>query len=367
MWKKTHMKFLTQTDFDNKLILKTLENYDSSNLKKEDAKILKNILNDFYHDDYSLLDTQEFQFLKKNPNEIWAEYLLNRYKFDFYENNPEKPDFPLYLILEPVSICNLRCPFCHQVDEKFTKNKSMMGMMDVDLFKKIIDDAQEGGTKAITLTCRGEPTLHPHLGEMLEYCKDKFIEFKMNTNATKLTEKLIHQILKSELSDIVFSVDSYYKEEFESLRVGANFEEVLSNIKKFKEIKEKFYPNSRCVTRISGVQVSDKQNPKKFQEFWEQYVDFVVMVKMLTRWDLYKNSKDQMRDVPCHYLGRSLSIYFDGTVIPCDMDYQGVLALGSLKELTIQEVWNGKKHQELFLAHRNGKRDSIFPCDRCPA
>ena len=47
------------------------------------------------------------------------------------------PDFPLYLILEPVSSCNLRCPFCMQVDEKFTSNKDMMGMMELELFKKI--------------------------------------------------------------------------------------------------------------------------------------------------------------------------------------------------------------------------------------
>ena len=46
---------------------------------------------------------------------------------------------------------------------------------------------------------------------MLEYCSGKFIEFKMNTNATKLNEKLIHQILKSGMTDLVFSVDSYYK------------------------------------------------------------------------------------------------------------------------------------------------------------
>lgn len=367
MWRKKHIKFLTGLDFDKELLINTLKNYDEKNLESEDKSILKNILMNFERDDFSLLTTQEIQFLQKNPKEDWLPYLIHRHKFMFYENNPEKPDFPLYLILEPVSICNLRCPFCHQVDEKLTKNKSMMGMMDVALFKKIIDEAHECGTKAITLTCRGEPTLHPHLGEMLEYCKGKFIEFKMNTNATKLTEKLIHQILKSDLSDIVFSVDSYYKEEFESLRVGANFEEVVNNIKKFKEIKEEFYPNSRCITRVSGVHVSDKQDPEKFKEFWQPYVDFVVMVRMLPKWNIYTNSKDEMRDAPCHYLGRSLSIYFDGSVNPCDMDYLGKLSFGSLKEMTIQDIWNSKKHQELFLAHRNGKRDLYNPCDRCPA
>ena len=42
---------------------------------------------------------------------------------------------------------------------------------DFSLFKKIIDECETGGTKAITLASRGEPTLHPQLGEMLDYVK----------------------------------------------------------------------------------------------------------------------------------------------------------------------------------------------------
>ena len=35
-----------------------------------------------------------------------------------------------------------------------------------DHFMRIIDEAHHGGTKAITLASRGEPTLHPQFGEM---------------------------------------------------------------------------------------------------------------------------------------------------------------------------------------------------------
>jgi radical SAM protein with 4Fe4S-binding SPASM domain len=201
---------------------------------------------------------------------------------------------------------------------------------------------------------------------MLEYCSGKFIEIKMNTNATVLNERMCHKILKSGLTDLVFSVDSYYKEEFESLRVNANFEKVVSNVKKFKEIKEEFYPNSSCVTRASGVQVSDKQNLEKFEEFWKEMVDFVVMVRMIERWDLYSNTTDMAATSPCHYLGRNLSIYFDGSVNPCDIDYQGKLNLGSLNRSTISELWNDKKYKDLFNAHKDNSRINLYPCDRCP-
>ena len=74
-----------------------------------------------------------------------------------------------------------------------------------------------------------------------------------------------------------------------------------------------------------------------------------------------------MSQKPCHYLGRSLSIYYDGSVIPCDMDYKGELTLGSLKNSSIKELWNSKKYRNLFEVHRDNRRSEIFPCDRCPA
>ena len=206
MWKKRHITFLTQTDIDPTKLISVLKQSYSYFTSDNDKKILDTILKDFENKNFSLLNTQEIQYLTRNSQENWAKYLIHRHKFNFYEDSHVLPDFPLYLILEPVSACNLRCPFCHQIDEKFTSNKQMMGMMKLELFKKIIDEAVNSGTEAITLTCRGEPTLHPQLGDMLEYCSGKFIEFKMNTNATKLNEKLIHQILKSGMTDLVFSV-----------------------------------------------------------------------------------------------------------------------------------------------------------------
>jgi len=363
-WKKKHMTFLTENNIDHHKIIDILKkNYDT--IDEKDKKIIDVILEDFQNNDFSLLNTQEIQYLKKNPSQIWGKYLVHRQKFNYLENNQSLPDFPIYLIIEPVSACNLRCPFCHQVDENFTSNKQMMGNMNFELFKKIIDEASEKGTNAITLTCRGEPTLHPQIGEMIEYCSGKFLELKMNTNATRLNEKLIHQILKSGMTDLVFSVDSYFKEEFESLRVGANFENVLNNIKKFKEIREKFYPNSSCITRASGVNVG-KQDPKKFKEFWEKYVDYVVMVKMLERWDIYNNPLEKMGKGSCHYLGRSLSIYFDGSVIPCDIDYEGKLSVGNVQDNSINEIWVGEKYTQMIFAHKNDQRSKYFPCDRCP-
>jgi len=242
------MEFLTKIDSSTVISqLKDLE----KNYNEEDKDILERIFRNL-----EKLTPQEVYFLKNHPKSIWIDYLIFRYKFITYPKQKIVSDFPIYLLIEPISSCNLRCIMCFQIDDSFTSNKDFMGKMDLGLFKKIIDEITLNGTKAITLASRGEPTLHPQLKEMLEYCSGKFFEIKMNTNATRLNDELIHTILKSGVTDIVFSVDSYKKEDYEKIRIRGVFDTVVKNVKRFQEIKKEFYPESFCATRISGVRVN---------------------------------------------------------------------------------------------------------------
>ena len=59
-------------------------------------------------------------------------------------------------------------------------------------------------------------------------------------------------------------------------------------------------------------------------------------------------------------------VWYDGTCNPCDIDYKSELAVGSIKNQTIHEIWHGDKYSKLRNAHEIGKRNSCFPCDRCP-
>ena len=193
---RDRITFLTYKPLDKALLLNVLKKSNVSDV--EEKNILEIILNNFSKNDYTLITPQENLFLNLHSHELWAQYLIYRYKFTTLPEQRLVTDFPTYLLIEPVSACNLRCIMCFQVDETFTKSQEFMGKMDLNLFYKIIDEATAGGTKALTLASRGEPTLHPQLGDMLGYCKEKFFELKINTNATRLDEKLI-QVLEQKL------------------------------------------------------------------------------------------------------------------------------------------------------------------------
>ena len=175
---RDHITFLTKKDFDIDLLIEILKKNSNSIKKTEDQKILNEVLTLFEKKDRTLLSPQEIYFLESNNQNTWTEYLIFRYKMNYFPRKKIVYDFPIYLLIEPVSACNLRCIMCFQIDESFTSGNKFMGMIDFDLFKKIIDEAVQGGTRAITLASRGEPTLHPKLGEMLEYCPGKFFEIE---------------------------------------------------------------------------------------------------------------------------------------------------------------------------------------------
>ena len=80
---------------------------------------------------------------------------------------------------------------------------------------------------------------------MLEYTTDKFLNLKINTNASLLNEKAIHAILSGGVKTVVFSADAADKELYAKLRVNGNLDTILRNIENFNKIKETKYSEKK--------------------------------------------------------------------------------------------------------------------------
>ena len=147
------IEFLTGEKTDKESLISVLKkDLDKSGV--EDTRILQGLLFEFEKNNFEFITPQEAYFLNNNPQGVWADYLIFRYKFKTYPKQKIVSEFPIYLLIEPVSACNLRCIMCFQIDDSFTSNRDLMGSMDLELFKKIIDEAEVNGTKAITLASR---------------------------------------------------------------------------------------------------------------------------------------------------------------------------------------------------------------------
>ena len=315
---------------------------------------------------------ENFYLNKCNSLELKIKYLIYRYKFKIYPEKKILSSFPIHILIEPTSICNLRCVMCYQVDKKFTgddvkknSNLKMMGKMSFELFKKIIDESEKEGANAISLGSRGEPMLNNHFLNMIEYLKKKkFFDIKINSNGSALTEKICHAILDSNVNILVISCDGENSELYEKIRVGGNFKRLIKNINLLTSIRNKFYKNSKLEIRISGVYFHPEQDEKKFYEFWKDKVDTVSFVKFQNRWDTY-NNPIQDKNSPCEFLWEKLYVWWDGTTNPCDEDYMSLLSPGNLNNKSIKSLWNSEKLNNLRKMHLKNKRVKKKPCDRC--
>ena len=307
-------------------------------------------------------------FILKNQKDInkVIKYIIFRYKFHLAGSKKINFGYPPYLLIEPVSTCNLRCPFCFQTDKSFTK-KPFMGVIDFEFFKNIVDQADEMGTGAVTIASRGEPTMHKKYAQMLEYLntKNNIFEIKTNTNGTYLNEEICHAIFKNNVTQVVVSGDHYIKEDYERLRLGSNFEKVVKNVDMLFNIRKEHYPDSLTEIRISGIDNERNLDRKKFKEFWIKRSDHVTASFPLERWKTYENNVLPDIKDPCENLWDRMYVWFDGKVNPCDADYKSYLSYGNAKEYSLKELWNNKINSNIRNNHLNNKRNELNPCDRC--
>ena len=370
---------IRQTSISENVDQKVIENIFIKNIvkieeyiKNEEDPISKEIflnLKKFGKINFIINKHLELYILKNQKNIIKIyRYLVFRYKFLKCGREKINLGYPPYLLIEPVSTCNLRCPFCFQTDKTFTK-KPYMGVMNFELFRKAVDEADKIGVGAITLASRGEPTLHKNFSEMLDYLgkKKNIFEIKINSNASFLSEKICHSIFLNKITQIVISADHYQKEEYERLRKNSNYEKIVENVDRLYQIRNSFYPESTTEIRVSGIDADKNLNREKFRDFWIKRSDHVTASFPLERWDTYKNIPHDDISDPCENLWDRMYIWFDGKVNPCDADYKSLLSYGNIKDSSIKDIWNNNIIKKLREEHLNKERKKTNPCDRCGA
>jgi radical SAM protein with 4Fe4S-binding SPASM domain len=353
----------TDLQWQRQRVLDALRNYvDASH-----AEIIKAVIKDLS----SGLPETEFRVtthiadeLSRMEDKNIPRYIIHRWRYDVNPNKKKLDAYPPYLQIEPTSVCNYRCVFCYQKDTAFTtKANGFMGSMSLELFKTVIDQA-EGNVEFLSLASRGEPFLCKDIDHMLAYTKGKFLGLKVNTNASMLNEEHCHAVLSGGVNTLVFSADAATEPLYSQLRVKGNLEKVLANIRQFQSIRQKHYPFSKIITRVSGVKYGSDQEMDSMVNLWGDLVDQISFV-MYNPWENVYESPVNDITTPCSDLWRRMFVWFDGSVNPCDTDFKSTLTVGKIQDMDLKQLWLSPAYQHLREEHLNMNRKSINPCRRC--
>src|SRR5678810_1295733 len=129
--------------------------------------------------------------------------------------------------IESTNLCNAKCVFCPR-DEMHRRQ----GVMDLDLFKKIVDECAELGITHVRVHNYGEPFLDKQLVEKVRYAKARGIaEVGMISNGSLITEEIARGMIDAGLDAINISVDASGKEVFESTRLNLDYDQVIANVR----------------------------------------------------------------------------------------------------------------------------------------
>lgn len=241
--------------------------------------------------------------------------------------------------IETNNTCNLKCTHCPTPHEM----KREKGYMSLSTFKQIIDMNPE--LERIYLTNWGEPLIHPEIVEMTGYAHSKGKHTAITTNGTTLDRTFSRNLIESGLDLIKFSVDGD-KETYHKIR-GYSYEKVESNIMEFLEIRN-------ALKKKTWIEVSmlvfeeTREEIDRFLKKWKPLVDYVnLQPKFFT----IKKKKYK----PCRDLWRILVVLWNGDVVPCCADFEGVLSIQDARKVSLQEIFKSPAMKQLRKTHLKKK------------
>lgn len=299
---------------------------------------------------------------------IYGDYWLRLSKlfYHYKKKSSSLPYLPIRLWIELTNICNFKCIMCPNKD----LNKEDKGFMELDLFKNIIDEAQEFVFE-INLAHRGESLLHPHLIEAISYAKKRQMYTRLHTNGSLLTEEKSRLIIGSGLDRLSFSFDGYDKETYENIRKGGNFERVLDNIINFLKIKKE----SLSKKPAAAIEVIDFGNKKEGdstrarEEFRRKFDNLPLesfVIKGMHNWaGQIEKDREGKKYTVCPFPWNAMIIYWDGSVLPCTQDFFGTYVVGNAKDASLKEIWNSEKMVTLRKKLGGLRIRELEACSRC--
>lgn len=266
------------------------------------------------------------------------------------------------IIVETTNLCSAHCIICPR--ELYTQR---LRIMDMQLFKKIIDDAAQYSIESIDTCGFGDCFMDKLLFDRLEYVHKKIPECKtfVSSSAFYMNQSKWADI--AEHIDILkLSIYGVTKETYEAFHRGnLKFETTMKNILGFLEYIKPLKKKPWTVGLFVDTDLN-RHERNQWINTWRPKLD-EIMIYAPHNWINARSYRtvDKGHQVSC---GRPASaplyVQTDGIVVPCCWCIHQEIPLGNLNTQTIEEVYRGKSYMDLRRAHEN-LNFSQYVCKDC--
>ena len=297
----------------------------------------------------------------------------NKYLQDlsFYFRSSFAINKPKIFQVEVTNNCNLACIMCPYTEQ--TRKKGSMGL---EVFKTIVDNGWLADSDFVRLHGMGEPLMNKKVFDLVEYASNKDINTEISTNICLLNKVKAQKVIDSKLTQIILSLDGMTKDTYEHIRAKADFEKSVKNLNDFLDLKKKSKSNIYTVVQIIFMKETADE-VLDFVNHWKTHGALdEIRIRFYSSWAMQEEHINEQyesfvddnisvkRKNPCRLLWESVSVQFDGKVVPCCRDFDSKYVLGDLNDNSLQEIWNGKKLKNLRKEHLDNNYDNIL-CKNC--
>lgn len=288
--------------------------------------------------------------------------------------SPECAEFPTYVMFDVTNVCNARCIHCPQSiredDGSLPEFLRASEHQSLEVFKRVVDECSGHKMSFVRITADGEPLVHPHLFEMLEYARDQGVgPVGLTTNGSLLTERRAERLLSSGVALVDFSLDAVHPETFREIRVGLSFEKTHRNIERFIAMRNERGAGVKVV--VSFVkQEANRGELEEFRSYWAPRVDEVVIREMISNVGLNEPSENLWPGWdarwPCAHFFRRVVINHQGRLKACPIDWEQRTANEYVADVGIFDQWHGDFYWTHRMQHLNDAIAQESACAACP-
>ena len=236
--------------------------------------------------------------------------------------------------VEITNICNMHCSFCH-------RHSRPMRQMTFAEFSHVLD-ALKGHTKYLYYHLMGEALLHPELPKFLALANARGFHSMLTTNGTLLADRGdallaagVHKVNIS-LHSFEGTDDASYTRYLQEICAFANTATAAGTIVVLR-LWNKGHDGGRNAQTLSFLQAHLPG------EWTENNRGLRIREKLFLEWGERfgwpdKDAPVQGEQVFCHGLRDHFGILSDGTIVPCCLDSDGIIALGNVFKASITEI-----------------------------
>lgn len=294
----------------------------------------------------------------------WQRSLNRKYLHPGYE-----PHLPKQINIETASVCNLRCSCCPHGAAPGSMRPS--GIMSADTFHRVVENI-DIPMKIAYLHMHGEPFLNPNLPAFADELARRDITVSLSSNCTIVDEAKLNAILDVRHVLMSFSADLLSREYYESVRVGARYDDTLDNLDKINEIFARhnmFFNITIVMDSVFAGRTDDILGSCEMLYGRYSQLNGIILGSKFP-WPRLPLTGDLAGHLGighhrCSHAMEGLNVLWNGDVTLCSFDYTGECVVGSLLDNKYSEVLNNKEARRFRMLHWRHRDNELPLCKDC--